>query len=157
VVCDSEHPHVLNLFNQLFVVDQSLVQYAALPFREGELGLEVALITSRGGGRWIIPKGWPEPGLSPPAVAANEAFEEAGLEGDIGETAIGSLTQRKRLHLLASAACRLEVFPLSVRTEHASWPECKQRQRVWLDPDAAARKVEDQELARLILDFASSR
>lgn len=148
---------MLNLFNQLFVVDQSLVQYAALPYREGEGGLEIALITSRGGGRWIIPKGWPEPDLSPSAVAANEALEEAGLEGDIGDRSIGSLTQRKRLHLLASASCRLEVFPLSVTTEHADWRERKQRQRVWLDPDAAALAVDDHELARLIRDFASSR
>jgi hypothetical protein len=33
-------------------------QYAALPFRaKGKSELEIMLVTSRGTGRWIIPKG----------------------------------------------------------------------------------------------------
>lgn len=148
---------MLNLFSHLFVPAHGLVQYAALPFRDNGGTLEIALITSRGSGRWIIPKGWPEPDMAPFAVAAQEALEEAGLEGDVGESAIGALNYRKRLHLLASASCRIDVFPLRVTTEHTSWQECTQRKRAWFRPAAAARAVEEKDLARLIRNFASSR
>ncbi|WP_153885555.1 NUDIX domain-containing protein [Microvirga tunisiensis] len=38
------------------------------------------LVTTRGRKRWIVPKGWPVPGLQPYESAAREAFEEAGLD-----------------------------------------------------------------------------
>ncbi len=72
------------------------VQYAALPYRITKPGvLEFMLITSRGTGRWIIPKGWPMKGRKPPKAAAREAFEEAGLRGEIGGKAVGSFTYEK--------------------------------------------------------------
>ena len=57
-------------------------QYGVLPYRVEASGeLRILLVTSRETGRWIIPKGNPAPGLSPPQSAAREAHEEAGLEG----------------------------------------------------------------------------
>jgi 8-oxo-dGTP pyrophosphatase MutT (NUDIX family) len=51
------------------------VQYGALPYRFGAEGeLELLLVTSRGRGRWIMPKGWPIKGLKPQEAAAREAF-----------------------------------------------------------------------------------
>ena len=67
-------------------------QFAALPFhldRDGNPHLY--LITSRGSGRWIIPKGNPIRGLPPHKVAAREALEEAGLVGHIRRGCIGGL------------------------------------------------------------------
>ena len=40
-------------------------QFAALCYRMKASRCEVLLITSRRTGRWIIPKGWPEDGLTP--------------------------------------------------------------------------------------------
>src|SRR3712207_8177674 len=58
-------------------------QFGALPFRWSSGGsLKVMLVTTRGRKRWMIPKGWPIPGLEPHESAAREAFEEAGLVGD---------------------------------------------------------------------------
>ena len=66
------------------------LQYGALPYRIGASGeLELLLVTSRGRGRWIIPKGWPIKGLTPRKAAAREAFEEAGIRGKIGARPIG--------------------------------------------------------------------
>ena len=45
----------------------------------------VLLITSRGTGRWIIPKGWPMPGRSLAEAALQEAWEEAGVRAKTGE------------------------------------------------------------------------
>jgi 8-oxo-dGTP pyrophosphatase MutT (NUDIX family) len=59
-------------------------QYAAIPIRLNEASvIEVLLLTSRGTGRWVIPKGWPMRNLAPGAAAAREAYEEAGVRGRI--------------------------------------------------------------------------
>lgn len=59
--------------------NHELRQIGALPFfLNANDGLDVCLVTSRGGGRWIIPKGNPIPGLAPHEVASKEALEEAG-------------------------------------------------------------------------------
>ena len=60
-------------------------QSAALPYRQGNKGLEVLLISTRKGGRWIVPKGIVEPGLTPRDSARKEAAEEAGIEGQMDE------------------------------------------------------------------------
>ena len=46
-------------------------QFAALPWRDAGHGIEVLLISSRGTGRWVIPKGWPIKGLGLPCLNAN--------------------------------------------------------------------------------------
>jgi 8-oxo-dGTP pyrophosphatase MutT (NUDIX family) len=72
-------------------------QFAALPFTydEGEQ-LYVLLITSRGTGRWVLPKGWSEGEESGPQTAAREAAEEAGVVGQITPTdALGSYPYQK--------------------------------------------------------------
>ena len=55
------------------------VQVAALCFRETDTGKDVLLITSRGTGRWIVPKGWPIDGMGGSEAALREAWEEAGV------------------------------------------------------------------------------
>jgi 8-oxo-dGTP pyrophosphatase MutT (NUDIX family) len=52
-----------------------------LPWRIRKGEVQVCLVTSRGTGRWILPKGWPEKDLSHAEAAAREAWEEAGLKG----------------------------------------------------------------------------
>lgn len=52
------------------------VQYGALPFALDANGRpRVMLVTSRGGRRWVIPKGSPIRHLSAPEVAAREAYK----------------------------------------------------------------------------------
>ena len=63
-----------------------LKQFAALPVMETGGTLHVLLITSRTKQRWIIPKGHPEKGMRPAAVALLEAREEAGVAGTISKT-----------------------------------------------------------------------
>ena len=57
---------------------------AAVCYRIGSQGLEFLLVQTRGG-RWIFPKGGVEPGLTQAQSAALEAFEEAGVHGQIEE------------------------------------------------------------------------
>ncbi|PKU25606.1 NUDIX hydrolase [Telmatospirillum siberiense] len=128
-------------------------QYAALPYavRDGEL--MVALITSRQSGRWIIPKGWPEKGLSGHEVAAREAFEEAGLVGEVDLVPLSSFRYAKRLDGAVRKLCEVEVYALAVHQVLDDWPERHQRQREWLTPGQAAMRVTDAGLIQLLLDL----
>ena len=61
-------------------------QVAALPLRIGETGaVETLLVTSRGTGRWVLPKGNLMKGVSRAEAAAIEAQEEAGIVGRVVE------------------------------------------------------------------------
>ncbi len=126
-------------------------QYAALPIRfTGEGKMQVLLLTSRGTGRWVIPKGWPMRRRSPAAAAAQEAYEEAGLQGTIkADRPIGHYHYDKQLGS-SSARIRVGVFLMRVSRQLATWPEQTERETRWCDPEEAALLVAEQELAALL-------
>lgn len=134
--------------------DESRRQFGALPYRRTpDGGLEVMLVTSRETRRWVIPKGWPMKKLAPYAAAAREAYEEAGLAGSIAREPLGSFTYEKRLKSRDYVSCEVEVFAMEVTKEAKRWPERDERERRWFEPEAAARRVEEEELAEIILDL----
>lgn len=145
------------IFSRLFVSRQTLRQYGALCYRAIGANCEIALVTSRGTGRFVIPKGWPEPGLEPYEAAAREAEEEAGLVGEICRRSVGSYDYSKRLHLLASLTCRVDVFPMRVTVERERWSEDKERKRTWFAPEDAANAVREWQLGEIIRTFARDR
>ena len=131
-------------------------QYAALPWRRAQ-GLEFLLITSRETRRWVIPKGWPIPGKSAAESAAQEAYEEAGVRGEMTAQAIGHYGYRKRLRGGAKKRFRVEVFAMEVTEVLDLWPEANERARQWLSPQEALALVEEPELAALIRRFAGDK
>ena len=126
------------------------LQYGALPYRAGDDGLKVMLVTSRETKRWVIPKGWPMKDRKPHAAAKREAFEEAGVRGEIGKRSIGTFKYDKRLNSEATVTCKVEVFPLKVREEAETWPERGEREGRWFSPDEAAGVVAEAELREII-------
>ena len=71
-------------------------QVGALPIKLLDDGTPaILLITSRERGRWIIPKGWPEEGYSRAQSALIEAWEEAGVRGDLSEEVFGQFRYLK--------------------------------------------------------------
>ena len=133
-------------------MSEPLKQVAALPVVETEEGPLVLLITTRGRGRWTIPKGWPKSGTSDRAMAAKEAAEEAGVTGKIGKAPIGSFAYTKRLHFYSWVQCVVDVFMLRVKTHELDWQEKDARKVRWASPDEAAALVSDPELASLLRD-----
>ena len=129
-------------------------QYAALPYRRtaGNI-VEIMLVTSRDTGRWVIPKGWPIPGLDPQGSAAREAIEEGGVLGQIGDRTIGIYHYDKRLADGSSVRCAVEVFALNVEEQLASWPEQSERQTRWFSVADAADAVQEPELSVIIRSF----
>lgn len=129
-------------------------QVAALPWRgEGE-AMRVLLVSSRETRRWVIPKGWPMKGKTDFAAAAQEAYEEAGLDGVIAEKPAGEYEYLKRLKSGAAKLVKVDVFPLQVTSEHLNWPEKGQRTLQWMTPVEAALAVQEPELRDLIARFA---
>ncbi len=123
-------------------------QSAVVPYRWRNGKLEVLIISSSGGKRWVVPKGIVEPGLSPAASAAAEAGEEAGVEGLVGSTPLGRYRYRKW-----GGTCEVEVYPMAVHHELQDWPESSRRRRRWLSVDKAAKKIDRKKLRKLIADL----
>jgi 8-oxo-dGTP pyrophosphatase MutT (NUDIX family) len=126
-------------------------QAGAIPVRDGR----VCLVTSRTGRRWVIPKGWIDPGHTPARSAEAEAWEEAGLEGQLGEEPVGLYRYEKagRPHVVT-------VFVLEVTEEHDDWPEADERTRGWFTLAEAVERVDEPDLQfilREVLRGAPSR
>lgn len=129
-------------------------QFGALCWRLRSDGSpEVLMITSRGTGRWIIPKGWPQKGQTAARAAETEAWEEAGVTGKVAPDCIGIYGYEKRRRRGPDAPCVVAVFALRVTREAEKWPERKERKRRWMRPQKAAGLVAEPELARILRDL----
>jgi 8-oxo-dGTP pyrophosphatase MutT (NUDIX family) len=127
------------------------LQVGALPYRRRQDGtLEVLLVTTRGTGRWMVPKGWPMPGKTHSEAAAQEAYEEAGVRGPAVPVELGRFRHEKTRFPAPSLDCIVAVFPMSVEQELTRWPERGQRTRRWFSIDDAARAVQSPDLAGII-------
>lgn len=132
--------------------DKPRRQFAAIPTMLDPNGQPlVLLVTSRGSGRWIVPKGWPMANHTGRQVALQEAWEEAGITGVIpGKHPLGHFNYHKMLAGGGHICCRVEAFLMRVEREEAEWPEQAQRQRRWFTPREAAALVTEPELQQLI-------
>jgi len=125
-------------------------QVAALPYRRRpDGGVEFLMVSSRGTGRLIFPKGWPMKGKSGAEAAAKEAGQEAGVAGRIDKVPIGQYRYWKRLND-AFVPVTVAVFALEVDAELELFGESKERARGWLRPEQAELLVDDPELKSLI-------
>ena len=115
----------------------TITQAGAVPFRMGRSRVEVLLITSRAG-LWGIPKGRLDPGRTPAEMAAIEAYEEAGV---LGEIVAPSLTQYSYAKP-DGRRCLVEAFALRVTDVLDQWLEASERERAWLGLDEAYDRVE---------------
>lgn len=140
-------------FDRDFFSRASLTQNGALCWRMHRDRVEVLLITSRDTGRWVIPKGWPIEGMGSAEAAAREAWEEAGVEGQVATECSGLFSYVKRFGAHAGIPCVVAVHALRVRALARAFPERNQRRRKWFSLADAARKVAEPELKALLLAF----
>lgn len=136
------------------IAKDELDQVGVLPWRIGKDGkARILLITSRRRRRWIIPKGWPMEGYPPFVAASREAFEEAGIVGDISSSPVMAYRYMKVLGDGEEVACRVQVFGMNVRGTLSHWREMAQRKRRWFSPEAAADTLDDADLAAFVRGF----
>lgn len=111
-------------------------QSGVIPYRWRNGQLEILLVTTSSGKRWVIPKGNVEILMSPAESACKEAREEAGVLGTVITPAIGSYDYRKR-----GFTNRVQVFWLRVETELEIWDEASFRRRRWMSLEQAIERV----------------
>ncbi len=128
-------------------------QFGALCWRMRKGGPQVLLITSRRTRRWVTPKGWPMDGSTPAGAARAEAWEEAGVEGDVSDACIGIFTYVKEMDEGDDLPCVVALYPLKVRKLVKEWPERSERRRRWMSASKAAKAVAEPELARILASF----
>jgi len=120
-------------------------QSAILPYRMRGDELQVLVITSRKGKRWVLPKGIIEPGMTAAASAAKEGMEEAGVEGRVIDRNLGTYRYRKW-----GGTCEVDVFPMEVTREFETWPERAVRRRKWVTLGEAMRRLAPAELKKIV-------
>ena len=127
------------------------IQVAALCTKGDGEDKKVLLVTSRGTGRWILPKGWPVAGKSAAESAAQEAWEEAGVrKAKVSDLAVGSYRYSKVLQGGVKVPCEAKVYPIEVRKLAETYPEAGERRRKWVSPQKAAKLVQEAELKHLL-------
>jgi 8-oxo-dGTP pyrophosphatase MutT (NUDIX family) len=130
-------------------------QVAALPWKRVNGRLRIMLITSRGTGRWILPKGWMNGSEDPADAALREAHEEAGVVGTVSRSGLGFYTYDKRLDGGPSVKCRVRVYPVKVNRLARTFKEAGERLIQWFDLETAADSVKERDLAELIRSFGA--
>ena len=128
-------------------------QFAALCYRVKGDKVQVLLVTSRGSGRWIVPKGWPINNKTPYESAAQEAWEEAGVIGRPNPRPLGLFSYIKTTGDEAGLPCVAMVYAVRVKSLERDFPEKGQRKRKWVSRKKAAAMVGEPELARILRDF----
>ena len=130
------------------------VQLAALCYDVEGPEKKVLVITSRGTGRWILPKGWPIEGLDSAGAALREAWEEAGVRtGEPWAEPIGSYCYDKGLPEDWSVPVTTLVYPVHVLELAEDYPEADERERRWVTPLEAAKMVDEPQLKELLAQF----
>ena len=125
------------------------LQSGALAYKIGANGkVRVLLVRTRRSKRWGIPKGCAEPNLTLAANAAKEAFEEAGVKGQIEPDSIGMFRTTKRAWY-GDAILEIWVYRLRVTEQLDHWPEEAEREIKWVSCREAARILHEPLLVEL--------
>lgn len=130
----------------------NLLQVAALCWRESGGKRQVLLVRSLDSNRWIIPKGWPMRGKTLAEAAAIEAWEEAGVRGEVSPVSIGSFHYEKLRGTGVKQSCEAQVFDLHVTSLESEFPESTLRKPKWFSAQEAAKRIREPELQALIVN-----
>ena len=123
-------------------------QSGVIPYRIINGQIEVMLITSSGSKRWVIPKGLIEPDMTSQDSAAKEAWEEAGVLGQVFPNLMGIYEYYK-----SGCTWQVDVFLLQVETVLDNWPEAYKRKRQWVSIPKAIKRVDEPDLKLILGDL----
>jgi len=130
-------------------------QFGVLAWKPGKAGEpRILLITSRETKRWVVPRGNPMRGLAPHEAAAEEAWEEAGVRGNVPAEPLGTYRYMK-VRKNGDVEAEVTLYPMRVAAKIEDWPERAERKRRWFAPEEAAEAVHEEGLADLIRTAAA--
>ena len=124
----------------------------AIPFNIRGDQIAILFITSQTRGRWIFPKGTLEKGENHEAGVKREAYEEAGIKGDVLNDFPITIPITKQTN---DGLIKIPVtyYPLLVREQLEEWPEREKRQRHWSLVSDATRATDRIDFLNLINQF----
>lgn len=100
------------------------MQVGVVPIVVNKNDIRIVLITTRGKGQWLIPKGNQHRKHSKRAMALSEAYEEAGVIGSIRHKGYVDVP-----HLKNGKKRVLRLYPMDVTRVLKKWPERDARMR----------------------------
>ncbi|MBD2253057.1 NUDIX hydrolase [Nostoc parmelioides] len=127
-------------------------QSGVIPYRERNGKIEILLITTRDRQSWVIPKGGIVNGMTPPDSAAKEAWEEAGVIGQVDINELGTYKYRKR-----GKVYQVKMYLLPVEMVSNNYPEANKRYRRWLDANQAIKLIKKDSLKRILKGFLQTK
>jgi 8-oxo-dGTP pyrophosphatase MutT (NUDIX family) len=116
------------------------VQVAAVCYRHGAESTEFLLVRTSSG-RWTFPKGRLEDGLSHAEVAALEAFEEGGVEGNVHPRPVGKYLHRKES--LRGGSKDLTVLAFILEVKKTAVPAESHRTPRWFSATETMQRLAD--------------
>ncbi|RLD09796.1 MAG: NUDIX hydrolase [Chlamydiae bacterium] len=131
--------------NECEIIEQS----AVVPYLIDNGIKKIILITAQNLSRnWIVPKGHVEKNMTPQASAQKEAFEEAGLKGNVESKVVGTLLYSKK-----KKKYKVDFFPFKVTEILDDWPEKKSRERISVEQDYLKKFVLDENLLKILKEI----
>ena len=127
---------------------KKLKNSGVVPFRYHDGMIEVLLVKTKSGKRWITPKGKIEKQLTPQESALKEAHEEGGILGKISGDAIGIYRSRSK----DKRSDGIIVYPMAVETELSDYKEQGIRERRWCHKDEVISRVTNEDLLQIIME-----
>jgi 8-oxo-dGTP pyrophosphatase MutT (NUDIX family) len=132
------------------------MQCAAIPYRTTEAGnLEILLVTSRGKGNWILPKGNVKPGKSAAISAQEEAYEEAGAHGIVDQALVARYDLPDLPRSAGTVGDQMQIFSMEVVRVAPIWPEMFQRRRRWASLQDAMDTIKGAHFREALRTFAA--
>jgi 8-oxo-dGTP pyrophosphatase MutT (NUDIX family) len=112
-------------------------QYGVIPYFQQPGKIKIIIISSRNSNQWIVPKGNRVPNKSKRESALLEAYEEAGLTGQLDKNI------KFRLFIMSHGKkVELTLYPMRVdKRLLKKWPESHQRKRIEVSCDRALSLV----------------
>lgn len=119
--------------------------------------VRVLLVSSRSGQGMLLPKGGWEEGETVSHAAQREAYEEAGIRGELEQPYFGIYEFTSMKQGSGSTKRKVFVFLMHVREELDSWPEMEARNREWFDVADAIDKVKHPWMAKALQDICAAK
>ena len=118
-------------------------KWGVIPFRYLESGdLEVLIISTKRK-NWSLPKGNLIKSIGPKRTALLEAYEEAGIDGQLVASTV----------LCSIGRTNIFLFPMSVSKVFEDWPESGFRKRRWVSKQKASRILHHHSMRSLLGKF----
>ena len=123
-----------------------------IPFDIDGNAIALLFVTSQTRGRWILPKGLAKDGENHIETCTREAFEEAGVEGDVMEDFPITVSITKQTDS-GKQNVPVTYYPLLVNNQHDEWPENDKRERHWALLKDAPKVAYREDILGLIQQF----